>query len=146
MNPDEGEILLNYGAFLIENGRPEEAIAPLEHALEDLDYRSPAMVLSNLARAELATGHPEKAKARAEAALKRAPNLCPAQYHLGLAEEALAALAVVLTRTWSSQFILFLVPTGMLAGFAVGAAYSVVLGLAAGICWREDHPELAARG
>ena len=48
-----------------------------------------------------------------------------------LAEEAIAALTVVLTRTWSSQFILFLVPTGMLAGFAVGAAYSIVLSLAA---------------
>jgi signal transduction histidine kinase len=65
-----------------------------------------------------------------------------------LAEEAAAALAVVLTRTWSSPFILFLVPTGMLAGFAVGAAYSMLLGFGASIFIGAPHIALEgwARG
>ncbi len=88
INPSEGEILVNYGAFLVASGRPAEAIPVLEKATDDLDYRNPGMVLSNLSRAHLDAGDPEKAAARAREAVKRVPGLCPAWYHLGLAEEA----------------------------------------------------------
>ncbi len=85
----QGELLLNYGAFLVTVGRPKEAIPVLEKALEDLEYRNPALVMSNLSRAHLDAGEPEKALARAEEALRRAPKLCPARFHAGLAHEAL---------------------------------------------------------
>lgn len=88
LNPEEGEVLVNYGAFLVQQGRPAEAIPLLERAVNDLDYRSPAIVLSNLSRAHLDLGQSDKAALRAEEALRRAPTLCPAMYHLGLAQEA----------------------------------------------------------
>lgn len=87
VNPDEGEILVNYGAYLVTVGRPAEAIPVLEHGLEDLDYRNPAMILSNLSRAHLDAGQPDRAVARAEEALRRSPKMCPARFHLGLAHE-----------------------------------------------------------
>jgi Tfp pilus assembly protein PilF len=89
INPDEGELLLNYGAFLVTMRRPAEAVPVFEHALEDLDYRNPAMVLSNLSRAHLDAGAPDRALARADEALRRAPKMCPARFHRGLAHEAL---------------------------------------------------------
>lgn len=88
INPDEGEILVNYGAFLVQQARPLEAIPLFERAIGDLDYRNPATVLSNLSRALLDAGQPDQAVVRAEEALRRSPNLCPALYHLGLAQEA----------------------------------------------------------
>ncbi len=88
INPGEGEILVNYGAFLISSQRPADAIPVLEKATEDLDYRNPGMVLSNLSRAHLDAGDPESAARRAGEAVRRVPTLCPAWYHLGLAEEA----------------------------------------------------------
>lgn len=87
VNPDEGEVLLNYGAFLVTVGRPAEAIPVLEHGLEDLEYRNPAMILSNLSRAHLDAGQTDRAVARAEDALRRSPKMCPARFHLGLAHE-----------------------------------------------------------
>lgn len=88
INPGEGEILVNYGAFLISVQRPADAIPVLEEATRDLDYRNPGIVLSNLARAHLDAGDPESAARRAQEAVRRVPTLCPAWYHLGLAEEA----------------------------------------------------------
>lgn len=89
VKPGEGEVLVNYGAFLVTMGRPKEAVPVLEKALEDLEYRNPAMVLSNLSRAHLDAGQPELALKRAEEAIRRAPKMCPAHYHKGLAHEAL---------------------------------------------------------
>ncbi len=87
INPDEAEILLNYGAFLVKVGRPAEAVGVLERALADLDYRNPAMILSNLSRAHLDAGQVDLAAGRAEQALARVPKMCPARFHLGLAHE-----------------------------------------------------------
>jgi len=42
-------------------------------------------------------------------------------------EQGLNIVAVVLTLAWRSPFVLFFIPTGMLAGFAVGALYSVAV-------------------
>ena len=89
INPTEGELLVTYGAFLVGVGRPLEGIVVLERAMDDLDYRNPSMVLSNLSRAHLDAGQPEAAAARAQEALRRSPNMCPARFHLGLADEAL---------------------------------------------------------
>jgi type IV pilus biogenesis/stability protein PilW len=83
----EGEILVNYGAWQVTEGHPDEAVATLELALADLDYRNTAMVLSNLSYALLQAGRPEDAIARARDAVKRMPTLCQGWFHLGLAEE-----------------------------------------------------------
>ena len=42
-------------------------------------------------------------------------------------EQALNIVAVVLTGAWRSPFVLMFIPTGMLAGFSVGAAYSAAV-------------------
>lgn len=43
------------------------------------------------------------------------------------AEQVIGTIAVALTGAWASPFVLFLVPTGMLAGFAAGAMFSAYL-------------------
>ena len=88
IDPKEAEILVNYGAFEVQQGRVPEAIATFELALQDLDYRSPAAVLSNLSYALTQGGRPDEAVARAQEAIRRVPKLCQAYYHLGLAYEA----------------------------------------------------------
>ena len=44
-----------------------------------------------------------------------------------LAEQALNTAAVLLTGAWASPFVLFLIPTGMLAGFAAGFVQSAAV-------------------
>ncbi|MBI4934096.1 MAG: GAF domain-containing sensor histidine kinase [Actinobacteria bacterium] len=46
-------------------------------------------------------------------------------------EQTLNTAAVLLTGAWGSPFVLFFVPTGMLAGFAAGEMYSVYIATAA---------------
>jgi signal transduction histidine kinase len=48
-----------------------------------------------------------------------------------IAEQVLHLVAVLATGAWSSPFALCLIPTGMLAGFAAGALFSVELAVAA---------------
>lgn len=48
-----------------------------------------------------------------------------------LSEAMLATIAVVLTGGWNSPFTLFLIPTVMLTGFAIGTTYASVLSLTA---------------
>ena len=87
LNPTEAEILITYGAWLTRTGRPEEAVPVFEKALADMDYRGPALVLSNLSYALTLTNRPDEAVARAREAIRRMPTLCAAYYHLGLAQE-----------------------------------------------------------
>ncbi len=46
-------------------------------------------------------------------------------------EQTLNSAAVLLSGAWSSPFVLFFVPTGMLAGFAAGAVYSAYVAVIA---------------
>lgn len=85
---DEAEILVNYGAFQLRNGDTEGAIGTFTRALEDLDYRNPAVVMSNLSYALYAAGRYDEARAHAREAVRRAPGLCQAWFHVGLIEEA----------------------------------------------------------
>lgn len=88
INPGEGEILVNYGAFQVNQGEKEAAVATFELALKDLDYRNQAMVLSNLALAYLQVGRTDDALATAREAVRRTPALCEGWFHVGLALEA----------------------------------------------------------
>ncbi|MEN9644411.1 MAG: hypothetical protein RL238_1080 [Actinomycetota bacterium] len=54
-------------------------------------------------------------------------------------EQSLNVAAVLLTGAWASPFVLFFVPTGMLAGFAVGAMYSTYVAAAAVVVTTVQH-------
>ncbi|MFM7686351.1 MAG: histidine kinase [Actinomycetota bacterium] len=54
-------------------------------------------------------------------------------------EQSLVTFAVLLTGAWGSPFVLFLVPTGMLAGFAAGELYSVYVAAAASVVITVQH-------
>jgi type IV pilus assembly protein PilF len=86
--PEEAEVLNNYGTLLVDLGRNDEAVTAFQSALKDLDYRSPAIVYSNLAFALHQVGRPEEALRYAREATRRAPSLCRAWYNLGLIQEA----------------------------------------------------------
>lgn len=85
--PGEGEVLVTRGAFLVRNGRPHEGVRDFRAALADLDYRNPAVVLSNLSYALVLDGDPRQGAEVAREAVRRAPTLCEARYHLGFALE-----------------------------------------------------------
>jgi type IV pilus assembly protein PilF len=88
IKPGEAEILVNYGAFLVRSNRAPEAVEVLDQATQDLEYRNPAIVQSNLSYALLVAGRPDDALPHAREAIRRAPKLCQAYFHLGLIQEA----------------------------------------------------------
>ena len=85
--PREAEVLNNYGTFLLAAGDTAEAEAMFRKALEDLDYRNPAIVYSNLSAALIQNGKLEEAERVAEEAVRRMPALCDGYYQLGRAQE-----------------------------------------------------------
>lgn len=97
LNKGEAEILVNYGAYLAANGRAPEAVERLEEALEDLDYRNTAAILSNLSFALLQAGRVDDARDRAREAVRRMPTLCQGWFQLGQAEEARNDLEAAIT-------------------------------------------------
>ena len=63
-----------------------------------------------------------------------------------VSETALITAAVLLTGAWASPFVLFLVPAGMLTGFASGAAFSAqVSAVAVAIITVQHVPDVGAR-
>lgn len=88
LGPGEAEILNNYGTLLVDLGRNDEAIARFLEALDDLDYRNPALVQSNLSFALLRAQRTDEALRYAREATRRAPEFCRAWYNLGLVQEA----------------------------------------------------------
>lgn len=87
IDPGEAEILVNYGAMKLRQGKSEEAVAMFTEAMNDLDYRNVALVLSNLSLAYTESGRYPEAVSSAREATRRAPTLCQGWFHLGLAEE-----------------------------------------------------------
>ena len=89
LSDNDAEIHNNYGLLLMHLERREEAIAHFESALEDITYRSPALAMSNLGYVLfLEQRHPEALNLLTEA-IRRAPQLCQAQYNRGLVYRAL---------------------------------------------------------
>jgi Tfp pilus assembly protein PilF len=93
VSPGEGEILVSRGSFHVRNGDLKAGIADFRVALRDLDYRNPAVALSNLSYALTLDGDPRQGAEVAREALRRAPEMCEARYHLGMALERLGDLA-----------------------------------------------------
>lgn len=89
LNPTGGEPHNNYGLFLLSQGRLEEAVEAFEVATSDLEYRRPALAMSNLGLALHQLGRHEEAVRQLDVAIERAPNLCQPRFHRGLAARAL---------------------------------------------------------
>lgn len=89
LNPTGGEPHNNYGLFLLSQGRLEESVEAFETATSDLEYRRPALALSNLGLALVQLERHEEAIRHLDAAIERAPNLCQPRFHRGLASQAL---------------------------------------------------------
>ncbi len=89
--PERAEPHSNYAMFLFGQGRIDEAVAHYELALEDLTYRKPTLIMSNLGFALLTAGDHGRAVTVLEEALQRSPTLCPARFNLGLAHESAGA-------------------------------------------------------
>lgn len=87
INPTEAEILVNYGAMKLRQGDDDAAIELFTKAMNDLDYRNVAVVLSDLSLAYTEAGRLQEAVSAAREATRRAPTLCQGWFHLGLAEE-----------------------------------------------------------
>ncbi len=87
---DQGaEVRNNYGIFLLRLGEVEAAQEQFRLALDDITYRKPALVLSNLGYTLLLQGKYSDAVLRLTEAIKRAPNLCQARFNRGLAHKGL---------------------------------------------------------
>ena len=87
VNPTEAEILINYGAMKLRQGKNTEAIAIFTEGMNDLDYRNVAVLLSDLSMAYAANGQYSEAVNAAREATRRAPALCQGWFNLGNAEE-----------------------------------------------------------
>lgn len=82
--PDSAQILNNYGLLLLSLNEVDAAIRAFEHAMEDLTYRKPGLVLNNLGYAYFVAGEYDLALRRLDEAIARSPSLCPARFHRGL--------------------------------------------------------------
>ncbi len=85
---ERAEPHLNYGLFLFSQDRVDEAIEQYQAAIDDLTYRRPSFVLNNLGFALYSQGEHDRAITTLSEAVRRAPNLCPARFNLGLAQAA----------------------------------------------------------
>jgi signal transduction histidine kinase len=61
-------------------------------------------------------------------------------------EQAFNVIIVVLTGAWRSPFVLLFIPTGMLAGFAIGAAYSAAVSATAVVFTTAPHIAEVGKG
>lgn len=84
MHPQNSEVHNNYGLFLCQRGRVEEALGHFEQALANPLYATPERALSNGGACTLSQGNLAKAEVYFTRALRHAPNLDTAL--LGMAE------------------------------------------------------------
>ena len=97
LSPEQAELRNNYGLLLLQQERRPEAIAQFQSALEDITYRSPALVLNNLGYALYGEGQHEDAQQRLNEAIRRSPELCPAYFNRGLVHRALGLQQLALS-------------------------------------------------
>ena len=95
--PNQAELRNNYGLLLLQLERRSEAIVQFNSALEDITYRSPALVLNNLGYSLYGEGRNEEAQQRLNDAIRRAPELCPAYFNRGLVHRALGLQQLALS-------------------------------------------------
>ncbi len=88
LDPEFGNPYNDIGAYLIELGKPREAIPWLESAMSAKRYCCHYFAHFNLGRVHLARGDIDRAKRAFERALEIEPNYLPAQHALELLERA----------------------------------------------------------
>ncbi len=81
-DPSFGNPYNDIGAYLLQQGRPKQAIPWLERALRAPRYESYHFAHMNLGRAHQALGHWQAARSAFEAALERVPDYRPARQAL----------------------------------------------------------------
>ena len=87
LDPDYGNPYNDIGAYLIELGRPDEAIPWLEKAMGAKRYCCPQFAHFNLGRALVMTGEVTKARRQFERALAIDPDYTPARRALDVLGE-----------------------------------------------------------
>lgn len=60
--PDSGDVNNNYGVFLCQTGKSQEALAYFARAVQDPFYRTPEIALANAGACELQAGNLDKAE------------------------------------------------------------------------------------
>lgn len=85
IEPGKAEPNNSYGLLLTSMGRYDEAIERFQTASQDITYRKPGLVLTNLGFALLQAGLTDRAIETLDQAIKRTPNLCQARFHRGRA-------------------------------------------------------------
>jgi type IV pilus biogenesis/stability protein PilW len=85
---EQAEPHVNYGLLLMRLERYADAVVQFELALEDLTYRNQGLILNNLGWAHYHAGRFKDAERHLSNAVRRAPNLCPAHYNLGVVQKA----------------------------------------------------------
>lgn len=94
--PDKAEINNNYGLMLMEQGRYDEAVERFQQARKDLEYRKPALLLTNLGNAYYHLGRYDDALEVLDEAIRRTPALCNAHFERAMVYEALGRLDAAL--------------------------------------------------
>jgi type IV pilus biogenesis/stability protein PilW len=83
LKPDYGDAWNNLGALYLFLKRYPEAVAALEHAVQDIYYETPERALTNLGWAQFKLGQLAEAEGQYKQALELAPGFPLAQKHLG---------------------------------------------------------------
>jgi len=74
-SPKDGDVNNNYGVYLCQSGKPDEAMKHFLAALDDPFYSSPSIALSNAGSCALTAGEYDKADDYLRRALKIEPDL-----------------------------------------------------------------------
>ena len=88
ISPHAPGILNNYGAFLLSQGKLDEAEEALKRALADPLYPTPQFAYLNLAKAHVARADQQQARADLNRALEIQPNFAPALLQLAILDYA----------------------------------------------------------
>ncbi len=88
LEPEKAEINNNYGLMLMQQGRHEEAVEHFLAARKDLEYRKPALLLTNLGNAYYQLGRYDDALVALDDAIRRTPALCNAHFERAMVYEA----------------------------------------------------------
>lgn len=82
LQPDDSDINHNYGVFLCQNGKVNEAVERFVHAVKNPLYATPERSLSNAGRCLLKAKREAEAKAMFERSLRLSPDEPQALYNL----------------------------------------------------------------
>lgn len=98
INPKFAQVQVNLGSLYLETGRYDDAVAILESAVDNPEYREPARARHNLAFALYSKGELAEARELYMSVLRNFPQFCPGLHGLGMVDEAEGMLNDALAR------------------------------------------------